>query len=325
MEEAYVLLHKSDLLFQAPDPEAHRGRLGVALRSEFPAELWPARVLATVPGWLLVRPVEAEQTSGHWSDPPPVLQALGLQVWVSENSPNSVVTEQIIRSWEDGSTIALSPGTPLSGGTALVRAGDATLAVTAPTTPDERSTRYRPGSRTGVRPAVGWLVVDSDLGFGRVGDEPLTRVPRSGRNRPATRIPLEEQDSSKGLSWGIVGSRTARVRTLIEPAQVRDGPGWGLGANSMTSGRDMDGWWVLMPGADLTWADATHAGQVRHPIRFDVEPVPEGERLCTWWQDLAGTREAAGITARWGLHASVVGETGLRICFGPQAVSPQEP
>jgi hypothetical protein len=320
VHEAFVLLHISQPIFERPDLEGPRGRMGVARKVDFPAELWPARVLAEQPGWLLVRPVAAVNSARHWSDPPPVLQALGLEVWVPDGFPQVVVSTPVLQSWSDGSTISLGPGTPVNGGSALVRAGDATLSVVASPKVDERDTRYIPGRSTGSWLPVTWLGVDPDLGFGRVGGVPLVRSPRAGRSQPVTRIPVEELSSEAGHSWGIVGSRTAKVRTVLERSQLRDGPGWSHAIARDDPAHAYDGWWMLATGTVLTWSDGRHAGQLRQPVRFDVEPEPEGERACAWWQDLVGLHEPQGVTARWSTHASVLAQTGLRLCFPAQTV-----
>ncbi len=326
-DRGHVLLHRSGPVFQAPREDGPRGRLGVARSPDFPAEIWPARVLGVQSGWLQVQAVAAAQAAVHWADPPPVLQALGLTVWVPEDAALAVVTRPVIQSWLDGSTIALGPGTPLSGSTALVRAGDATLSVVAHPELDERGFGYEPGGLTPARAPVGWLGVDPALAFGTVGGVPLTRVPRAGRSRPVTRIPLEEQATDGTHHWGILGSRTARVRTLLDHARVREGRGWGHVAARPEPAAAYDGWWRVAAGTPVSWPDASPAGRVAEPVRWDVAPVPTGDLLCTWWQDLVGSHEAAGITARWSAHASVLAETGLRICFPAEAVgySPSSP
>jgi len=325
VDEAYVLLHLSRPVFQAPHDDAPRGRLGVARQVDFPAELWPARVLARQGHWVQVRPVAAQAAAAHWSDPPPVIQALGLEVWVPEAFPVPVISKPVIQSWLDGSTIALSPGTPLEGSTALVRVGDATLAVTANPGFDERAFAYLPGSLTPARTPVGWLGVDTQLAFGTVGGLPLVRVPRAGRTRPVTRLPLEERASDGSHHWGILGSRTARVRTLLDDDLVRDSPGWSHAVTTRERTAAYDGWWSVSPGTPVTWSDGTSAGRVAETVRWDVEPTRDGERLCSWWQDLAGEHEPQGVTARWSVHASVLAQTGLQLCFPDSAVRYGEP
>ncbi len=319
--EAYVLLHRSRPVFAAPSDDAPRGRLGLARPADFPAEVWPARVLAEQAGWLQVRPVHPSRAAAHWTDPPPVLQALGLEVWIPEDFALPVVVAPVIQSWLDGSTISLSPGTPLVGSTALLRAGEATLSVTATPELHQRGFRYLPGSLTPSRVPIGWLGVDEHLAFGTVGAVPLARVPRAGRSRPVTRIPLEEHATAGSHHWGIVGSRTARVRTLLDPDQVRDGPGWSHAVTRTEKQSSYDGWWSVAADTPVTWADGTVAGRVNQPLRWDVEPDQAADgRTCAWWQDLAGTHEAAGVTARWGVHASVLAQTGLQLCFPEGAV-----
>lgn len=317
---SFVLLHRSGPLFQAPDPEGPRGRLGVARAADFPAELWPAQVVAEAPGWLRVVPVVPGESEAHWADPPPVIGALGLAVWVPDTAPVPVVTRSVIQSWADGSAVALGLGTPLSGGSALVRAGGVTLAVSAAPGFEERGFRYLPNPAVPTERPVGWLSIDPELAFGHVGSVPLSRVPRAGRSHPETRIPLLERTAADGVDWGSAGGRTARVRAVLDPSLVRDAPGWVRPATVPHPDLAWEGWWTVAADAPVTWADGGDAGRLRHRVRFDVAPEPSGDRVCTWWHDLIGAHEAAGVTARWSTHATVLGQSGLRLCFPAAAV-----
>ena len=134
------------------------------------------------------------------------------------------------------------------------------------------------------------------------------------------RLPLEELATDGGHHWGTLGSRTARVRAVLAPERVRDTSGERASPAVAEQEEPYEGWWSVPPGTPVLWSDGTPAGRVQHTVRWDVEPAPEGEWLCTWWQDLAGTHEAHGVTARWSVHASVLAQTGLRLCFPDSAV-----
>jgi len=325
VDGGYVLLHTSTPLFQRPDTEAHRGRLGRARSEDFPAELWSARVLAESEDWLRVAPVARARSAAHWADPPAVFQALGLAVWIPAEAALDVVTEPFVQGWPDGSNAALGPGTPVLEGQALVRAGEVRIAVSLHVPPESRGRRYRPGpAEVPPRPA-GWLAVDQQLGFGRVGGEVLARVPRAGVQGPATRVPLVEVVQQGETTWGVLGSRTAQVRTILDPERLRDGAGWSAARTRAVVADSWEGWWVVSEGAEVRWVDGTPAGRVRSRVRFDVRPQPGQQGLCVWWQDLAGRLEPLGATARWSAHASVLGERGLQLCFDTDAVQHEVP
>lgn len=316
--EEFVLLPDDAWVYTAPDEQATKARVVARTRGGWNA--FALKVVETRPGWLGVETLDAREEPRHCAPTIPGFRALRVRLWVRDTSLAGVVTRRARVEYEDGSSVALSPGArvePIDG----LSNGDRTV-FTAYTNgavtnlvlgPEAVGVRYTPERALlgrlddGSSPSVESVIpAETEL---RVGGVLLAREPisESWATRPwrVLSAPVRARARRRGGSVAIaLQTRCGSFNTTAPAASVTPeaaqravpvapAPVEGLRARA---------------GAFVFWPDGRRAGRVREAVHFDML---EGE-------------DARGFPCvRQGLGASYNPERdrrslhGLRLCIAP--------